>query len=210
MVKREIVPTAGRESFSEKGLKQIEKIVKVAARLFNKKGYLETNMDDISAAARISKGGIYHYFSSKDEILFFMLTNYMDIILHNLEEDLQGFPDASSQIHFIIRRHITLYTQHLHEAKTLLHEAHCLPARFYRTIAEKQREYYRIVAGSITELLGGEGRVKRSKITVVVFMLFGMCNWIYSWYDPRGEVGPDELAEIIWTLFLKGVEEFRA
>ncbi|MBW1707863.1 MAG: hypothetical protein JRJ86_22340 [Deltaproteobacteria bacterium] len=37
-----------------------------------------------------------------------------------------------------------------------------------------------------------------------------MCNWIYSWYDPKGAISPENLSKMIWTVFLKGVDEFRA
>ena len=67
---------------------QLVRIGKVAAKLFNEKGYLETSLKEISAAARLSKGGIYHYFSSKNEILYFILSNYMDITLEGLEQKL--------------------------------------------------------------------------------------------------------------------------
>ena len=193
----------------EKKLKMALKIGKAAARLFNKKGYLETNMDHIAAAAKMSKGGVYHYFSSKDEILHFVLSNYMDLILEDLESGLKKIEDGSLKIEFIISRHIDLYTRNLAEAKTLLHEAHCLPARHYKTIAEKERKYYLIVAGAITELLGGRDKIGKAHITSLTFLLFGMCNWIYSWYDPKGSICPEELSEMIRAVFLKGVNELR-
>ena len=56
------------------------KIGNAAVKLFNEKGYLETTMDEISSAAKMSKGGIYHYFYTKSEILFFILNNFMDIL----------------------------------------------------------------------------------------------------------------------------------
>ena len=185
------------------------KIGKEAARLFNKKGYLETNMDHIAAATKMSKGGVYHYFSSKDEILYFILSNYMDLILNNLESDLERMDAGSSKIRFIISRHIRLYTGNLNEAKTLLHEAHCLPKKYYKTIAEKERKYYRIVAVVLTEFLRGRAEISKDRITSLTFILFGMCNWIYSWYDPEGSISPQELSEMIWTVFLKGVDEYK-
>lgn len=194
----------------EKKIKMALRIGKAAARLFNKKGYLETNMDHIAAAAKMSKGGVYHYFSSKDEILHFILSNYMDLILNDLESGLTKIDGGSSKIHFIISRHIDLYTGNLSEAKTLLHEAHCLPARYYKTIAEKQRKYYRIVAGALTEFLSERAEIGKAQVTSLTFILFGMCNWIYSWYDPKGSISPEDLSEMIWTVFLKGVGEFRA
>ena len=60
------------KQLTQKELIKMTAIAKVAAKLFNEEGYLETSMEDISAAAKLSKGGIYHYFSSKNEILYFI------------------------------------------------------------------------------------------------------------------------------------------
>ena len=49
-------------------------IAKIAADFFSKRGYAETSMEDIAAAAKLSKGGIYHYFPSKTEVLYFIWT----------------------------------------------------------------------------------------------------------------------------------------
>ena len=193
----------------EKKLKKSLRISKAAARLFNKKGYLETNMDHIAAAAKMSKGGVYHYFPSKDAILHFILSNYMDLILDGLESGLTKIEGGSSKMQFIISRHIDLYTGNLAEAKTLLHEAHCLPSKYYKKIAEKETTYYRIVTDVLSEFLGGQSKIGKGKVTSLTFLLFGMCNWIYSWYDPKGSVSPKELSEMIWTVFLKGVNEYR-
>jgi AcrR family transcriptional regulator len=191
-----------------KGAEKALKIAKVAAHLFNSKGYLETNMDDIGNGARLSKGGIYHYFSSKDEILFLVLDNYMDVILEGLEETLRGMSDPIARIKFIISRHIDLYTKHRAESKTLLHEAHCLPKKYYKTIAEKERRYYQVVAQALAGIFGSESGVTKVHTTVLTFLLFGMCNWIYSWYDPKGTVPADELSERIFTVFLDGVRKY--
>jgi len=193
----------------EKKLKKSLKIGKAAARLFNKKGYLQSNMEDIAAAAKMSKGAMYYYFSSKDEILYFVLSNYMDLILNELEAGLKNIEGGSSKIKFIISRHIDLYTTNLAEAKTLLHEAHCLPQKYYKTIAAKEREYYRIVANVLTEFLAGRANINKAQISSLTFLLFGMCNWIYSWYDPKGSVLPKDLSKMIWTVFLKGLNEFK-
>ena len=53
-------------------------IAKAAAELFNQQGYIETSIADIAAAAEMSRGGIFHYFPSKNEILYFITSNYMD------------------------------------------------------------------------------------------------------------------------------------
>jgi len=191
-------------------LKKSLKIGKAAARLFNRKGYLETNMDHIAAAAKMSKGGVYHYFSSKDEILYFILSNFIDLILNDLESDLKKIEGASPKIKYIISRHVDLYIANLAESKTALHEAHCLPAKYFKKIAEKERTYYGIVSDVLSEFLGDQPENGNGKARSLSFLLFGMCNWIYSWYNPKGPVSPKELSELMWTVFLEGIGECRA
>jgi len=193
---------------NEKGQQKKQKICKAAARVFYKIGYLEANLDDIAAAVKMSKGGVYHYFSSKDEILFCVLDNYMDVVLENLESQLKGLPAGEPKIEFIIKRHIELYADHKEEAKTLLHDLNCLSAKYRKTIAFKEREYLRVVVEAISECEWGKNGIKREEVTALAFLLFGMCNWCYNWYDPKGPIDVNALSQIIWTVFMKGMSEY--
>ena len=187
--------------------KEVEKrlqIGRVAARLFNKKGYLETNMDHIAAGAKVSKGNVYYYFSTKEEILFFILSNYMDLALENLDADLQKIENNLSKLRFFISRHVELYVKNIDEAKTLLHESRCLSKKHYKDIAKKEKKYYRIASRLLSDLCNGPDGPSRDEITVMTFLLFGMCNWIYSWYDIKGAITPDKLSQVIWTIYVEG------
>ena len=73
--------------------KKIVTIANAAAKLFSNKGYIETSIDDVAAAAKISKGSIYYYFSTKDEILDYILSTFMDAVLENAGHDLQEIDD---------------------------------------------------------------------------------------------------------------------
>ena len=192
-----------------RGLKKQEKIGSAAAKIFDKKGYLETNIDDIAAAAKLSKGGIYHYFSSKDEILFFILDSYMDVVLKDLEPQLRTLRDSASKVKFIIERHIDLHSNNMAQAKTLLHEAHCLSPKRFKAIKVKEREYYRIVLNVLTEFFKGSEDIRKEELKAMAFFLFGMCNWTSHWYNPKGSINPEELSKFIWTVFLKGITERR-
>ncbi len=182
-------------------------IRKTAAALFNQKGYLETSMDDISIVAQLSKGGIYHYFSSKHEILYFISTDFMDLLLKDLEQKLRKIDGNLLKIKFIISRHIDAYTKYTSEAKTTLHEAHLLPPQYFKIYSGKERKYYRIVADVLSEVIGKP--IPKSQLRVITFTLFGMCNWIYHWYKPKGYVSPSELSEIISNIFSKGIIGYR-
>jgi AcrR family transcriptional regulator len=197
-----------KNELSDRNLKRVMRIGNVAAKLFNTKGYLQTTMDDITTAARFSKGGIYHYFSSKDEILFFVLDRYLNLVLQDLEHDLEEIEAAREKIQYIISRHIRLYTENPAEAKTLLNEKYCLPPKYRRKIDRKERQYFQIVRKVLALFFAGKQKLPDSRIPVIAFLLFGMCNWIFSWYDPRGAVTPEALSEIIWKIFLNGVDGF--
>ena len=192
----------------EKGQKKMETIGKAAARVFAKIGYLEANLDDIAAAAKMSKGGIYHYFSSKEDILFFVLDNYMERVLENLEMQLLALAPKESKIQFIIKRHIELYANHKEEAKTLLHDSNCLSTKYRKKIAEKERKYLKLVVDTISEYIGKKDKIKQQEVTTLAFLLFGMCNWCYQWYDPKGSIDGDALSRIIWTVFTRGIDAY--
>lgn len=187
----------------EKARKKALILGKAAARLFNEKGYIETSLEDITAAAKVSKGAIYHYFSSKSELLFFILDDYMDTIMDGLEDDLNAIPEPLDKIRYFIRRHIRFYCDHTSLAKTLMHDAHCLPGNYFKLIAKKEQIYFQIVASALAKIF--EGNISKDRLTVLTFTLFGMCNWIYVWYNPKGPITPQGLADIVTDTFLHGV-----
>lgn len=193
-------------SFSSADLRQTKKIIKiaqVASRLFDKKGYLATSMDDIAAAAKVTKGGVYHYFGSKTEILYFICSTYVDLDLENLEQSLKEFDESAEKIKFIIFRHIEHYVTHQSAAKTLLNEAYCLPSKNFKQVKAREKQYFRIVSRVLSEYL--DPRATKDIVTALTFTLFGMMNWIYTWYDPKKTLKPKELANLIFEIFTKGV-----
>ncbi len=191
------------KQLTQKEMGKMTSIAKSAARLFNEKGYLETSMDDISAAAKLSKGGIYHYFSSKNEILYFISTNFMGLLLKNLEQELEEIQDNFAKIQFIISRHIGFYTKYISEAKTTIHEGHLLPPEYFKIIAEQERQYHEIVSDVLSNFFGGQ--ISKDQLKVLTFILFGTCNGIYFWYDPRRSMTPEELSEIMSDILCRGL-----
>jgi AcrR family transcriptional regulator len=183
--------------------RKIAAIAGTAARLFSSKGYIETSLDDIAAAARISKGLIYYYFSTKDEILDYILTTFLDTVLENAGQDLQEVADPAERIRIMIERHVKTYTTNMYLAKTLMQEAHNLPAAKLKKIKTREREYFAIVSGVLSSYLGGDAG--KDRLTVLTFSLLGMCNWLFAWYDPKKAIGPEQLAQMIFDTFINGL-----
>ena len=188
---------------SPRQMKRINLLAKVAAELFSTQGYTDTTIDDIAAAARATKGGIYHYFTSKTEILYFICSTYVDLDVEGLYNSSKEIDDPVEKIHFIITRHIDHYSTHAFAAKTLIHEAYNLPPKYSREVKARERRYYEILTEVVSEFLGAHSR--KELATTLTFTLFGMLNWIYTWYDPRGPVKPRDLSQLIFELFTNGV-----
>jgi AcrR family transcriptional regulator len=178
-------------------------IAQAAGRLFSRSGYLETSMSDIVAACEVSKGAIYHYFSGKEDLLFAVVDGYMDLVLEGLEEEVHRAGVAEAQIRTIIDRHVALYSTHLAEARVLLRDARNLPPEKFAIIAGKQRRYYRLVLEVLSRYLGPE--LDPKMLPPATFTLFGMLNWVYSWYDPAKDVQPKQLSELIFQIFTTGL-----
>ena len=178
-------------------------IAKIAAEFFSKKGYAETSMEDIAAAAKLSKGGIYHYFPSKTEVLYFIVSNFMDIVLKDLAEDLGNMDDGLEKVKRVIQRHVELYPKHVAEAKTLINAVHNLPPKSFKKITMKQRQYFRITADVLSEYLGSSAG--KNEVTAITFILLGMCNSIYAWYNPHSPLKPKQLSQMMFDLLLDGI-----
>ncbi len=181
-------------------------IVRAAAKLFDKKGYLETSLKDIADEADASKGCIYYYFSSKHEILFFILDTYMDSLLEGLEEELKSVPPGVRRIEFITRRHLMLYNNRVPEAKALLLDAHNLTSKGFRVIATKQKRYASILANALSEYF--DGKVPAVNLKAIAYILFGMCNSVMHWHDPEGPIKLDELTDMCLNIFLRGTAHY--
>lgn len=200
--------SASFKELSPKELLRVESVAKTAAALFDKAGYHETSLKDISNAASLSKGAIYYYFSSKHEILLYILDSYMDLLLGGLEEELAQFPDSLSKLKHMLSRHMSMFSSHAASARILLKYPHNLPASDLSGIVRKQKQYAQI----LTEILAdsaGSG-LDKNQIKACSYIVFGMYNSIIYWHRPDGPLPLSELTEICCDLFLNGWKSFVA
>ena len=72
-----------------------QEILRTAARLFQQRGYDATSMNDVAAALKLSKGGLYHHFQSKDEILYEIMNHAMEITEERVLNPVRGIADQS-------------------------------------------------------------------------------------------------------------------
>jgi len=115
--------------------------------------------------------------------------------------------DAEERLQAFIRHHVTYFAAHMPEMKVLSHEAASLTGERLRRVTAVKRRYVDLLEGLLKDAAPDETQVDRS---AAAYILFGMMNWIYNWYDPAGEIDPERLAALIARTFLGGFVEARS
>src|SRR5436309_11345274 len=142
-----------------------QEILRAAARLFQQQGYDATSMNDVAAALKLSKGGLYHHFQSKDEILFNLMSHAMDITEERVIGPAKQIPDPEERLRTVIRRHIAVVlSERDREITVMLHENHPLTPTLRKRINARKKDYVHFMENLIADVQrarGSKGTVTR-------------------------------------------------
>jgi AcrR family transcriptional regulator len=174
-----------------------------ATEVFFLKGYEGASMRDLSRATGMSLAGLYYYFESKERLLFLIQKHTFTTILENLKARLETVNDPERRIRVFILNHLEYFVTNRHGLKVLAHEDESLKNGLASEIAGIKREYYRICLGLMEDFRRGRGLDFNPRTAVM--SLFGMINWIYTWYNPRVDGDATALADEMGSIFLKGI-----
>ncbi|MFQ5777601.1 MAG: TetR family transcriptional regulator [Terriglobia bacterium] len=184
---------------------KLDHILVCATRVFYQKGYAGASIRDIARCSRVSLAGIYYYVESKEELLYLIQKQCFATLLARLEAQLDGTRrDPEAKLRLLVRNHLEYFLQNREAMKVLSHESDSLGPPYAAEVAEIKRAYYRVCRGIVEELKRAR-QLKRLPTRMAVLSLFGMMNWIYTWYNPRLDPNADTLAEQMAGLFLRGV-----
>jgi TetR/AcrR family transcriptional regulator, cholesterol catabolism regulator len=183
--------------------RRLGKILEHATEVFDEKGYEGASMRDLSRATGMSLAGLYYYFESKEKLLYLIQKHTFTTIVERLRERLEEVPDPEQRIRIFILNHLEYFLRNRKAMKVLSHEDEVLKNGFGSEIAALKREYYRICVGLLDDYKR-ENKLEFSS-RLAVLSLFGMMNWIYTWYKPRLDANAKEMAREMGDIFLKGI-----
>ena len=173
-----------------------------AARVFAERGYHATTMRDIAHASGVSLAGIYYYVRGKEALLSRIQERCFAGVLEGAREAVAASEDPAERVQAFVRHHVGYFAAHMAEMKVLSHEAGSLSGEARRRVEAIKRRYVDLLEGLLREAAPDEAPVDRS---AAAYLLFGMMNWMYTWYDPSGPVPPARLADHFAKLFLGGL-----
>jgi AcrR family transcriptional regulator len=174
-----------------------------ATEVFCRKGYEGASMRDLSRATGMSLAGLYYYFESKERLLFLIQKHTFTTILEKLKARLDNVTDPEDRIRVFILNHLEYFVSNQQGLKVLSHEDESLKNGLSSEIASTKREYYRICLGLMEDLRRKRGLDFNARTAVM--SLFGMINWIYTWYNPRVDGNAEALAGQMGNIVLNGI-----
>lgn len=181
---------------------KLESVCDAAARLFAASGYPSARMAEIAAACGVSKSMLYHYFQTKDDLLFHMIEEHLLEVIDALEqataeESLGAEDNLTRFVQAFVRRSAGSRQRNL----VAMNDAKFLSPKHRAVIREMERKIVDLVAAQIRGL---NPHCSDQLLKVFTFFLLGILNWSDGWYDPEGAIKPDELATYISELYIRG------
>jgi AcrR family transcriptional regulator len=199
-----------RPKSSEHELKRDE-ILDVAAQCFADRSYSAASMNDIAAAGGTSKARLYHYYESKEAILFDLLDRYTQrllAIIGQVEATAQRRNlDERAALHELVRQFLDEYESSATRHVALLNDTKFLGELQRDLILNRQRD----VVSAVTRFLrrAYPQRLHALNQTAVTMMLFGMINWTFTWLRPGGAMSYAAFADEVIAMLEHGLAGVR-
>ncbi|HEX9641932.1 MAG TPA: TetR/AcrR family transcriptional regulator [Candidatus Krumholzibacteria bacterium] len=178
-------------------------ILAAAAKVFSEKGYHHASMRDIAKEAGTSLAGMYYYFPSKEDMLFSIQTYCFRAVLDRLEQRIAESVDPHERLRAFIHNHLSFFITNVREMRVLSHESESLTGDYRAPILELKRAYYQSLEEILRAIAGtdwDEPTARRNVLSV-----FGMVNWIYTWYDPQRDGTAEALGDQMYALICNGI-----
>ena len=168
-------------------------VLATAVAFFNRNGFHATSLDDVATALQVTKPTIYHYFSSKDEILFECVRLGLEGIRDAAEAAARRGGSGLTRLRALMREYARIKTRDFGMCVSRTSEDQLAPesrARFRALKREIDDILYAVIAEGMRD-----GSIAPGNPRLVAFTVAGALNWIARWYDPQGPLTPDEIAD---------------
>lgn len=182
---------------------RMDEILNHATEVFYEKGYEAASMRDLSRATGLSLAGLYHYFDSKETLLYLIQKHTFSTVLEKLRQTLRTASDSEERVRRIVANHLTYFITNQKAMTVLSHEDEVLTGALGEEVRGIKRAYFQLCRDVVEQYKAERGLTFNTRVAVL--SLFGMMNWIYTWYRPHRDADAATLAREMGDIFLRGV-----
>ena len=180
-------------------------ILKSAAKVFATEGFDRASMALLARECGISKANIYHYYESKDAILFDILDTYLAGLRKRIcDMPLSGLT-PQQRLRRVVNEVLMAYQGQDHEHQVQVNGLGALPKQQQDLLRQYQRELVRFVGDVIADCAPPNLRNDKAKLRAVTMSMFGMLNWYYMWNADADKAARESYATLVCDLTLSGL-----
>jgi len=178
-------------------------IIKSAAKAFGRKGFHAATIEDITNELKMTKGSLYYYFSTKEELLYKAHRLSLEKVLQNIIQinAIDDPPDV--KLKNAISKHLEVFARDFEGAFLLQYEFH-LPDEYLDKIMA-MRDTYQKNFIQIIEEGTHTGIFRKQNARMTAFIILGSINWFLRWYSSTGNWTVEEIADAYIDLFCNGL-----
>jgi AcrR family transcriptional regulator len=187
------------------GRSRYQLILDVAADVFYEKGYAAATIQDIANRAGLLKGSLYHYISSKEELLLAVMGDFHEAIIEIGDRVVAESPDAISALRRLIHEHVRYNADHRVRGGVCYNEYRSLsPDNWPRFVAIRDR-YEEMLRGLILRAQADGDLRPDVDPKMATFALLGSVNSVHHWYRENGPQTSDEVGAHYAAIFVDGL-----
>jgi AcrR family transcriptional regulator len=183
-----------------------EAILQNALKIFDRRGFANTSLDDIAKETGVKREAIYYYFNNRAEILLQIIRPQSESLVEGLHEVLESKASFQDKLYGAIRNHLERFDRNCLEMTVSLRDVYLEDAREVRREMDKiWRSYETMWTGLIAEGQKKGDFTACGEPKMIAFGILGMCNWLARWYDPKKTTPIDELIETYFNMIAFGL-----
>jgi len=186
-------------------LEKQQLILDRAAILFARKGFAGTSIASIAEFCNASKALIYHYYQSKESMLYDMLSTHCELLLRTAQEiSKQSEGDSEAKLRLLLHKFMAIYVSARAKHVVLLNDLHWLPEKQQKQIRELQRKVIDIFKDLVRTI---RPDLNEMNVTALAMSLMGSINWTYIWFKPEGALTAEKFADLTADVFFTGINQ---
>ncbi len=181
------------------------RLLAAATELFAEKGFDATSVQEVVQRAQVTKGALYHYFDSKQDLLYEIYHSIISLQLAELERILAADGPADQMLRAIIVSLVETTAARLDQAVVFGREMHRLDQNRLAAVRADRRRYHDLVRDVVARAQAAGDFAPVADADTVTLVIFGVVNQLPVWYRPSGTKSPAQLGGEIADLILAGL-----
>lgn len=182
-----------------------QRIIDSSLVLFEQYGFHRVSVKQIVEAAGVSKGGFYHHFSTKGELLFVIHDIFISFVLERATIGNEKYKSPTKRLDSIIADFVSVFDVYKAHLTVFYQEYNYLEPEHEAIVKNKRNRFKGIIKQVIQDGVdNGEFR-KDLSVDITTMAILGMVNWTYKWYQRDGEKTIEEIANYYIDFMMQAI-----